>query len=103
MQTQTTLGRRRPLATALLCALLLPGTALAETKKEQELEARIAQLDSFLGSHEVCFARIGASAAATIVPTVLASTGGMTGARSAAITPRPTSGGTNSPSRSRAR
>ncbi len=44
MQTQTTLGRRRPLATALLCALLLPGTALAETKKEQELEARIAQL-----------------------------------------------------------
>lgn len=46
MQTQTTLGRRRPLATALLCALLLPGTALAETKKEQELEARIAQLEA---------------------------------------------------------
>ena len=46
MQTQTTLGRRRTLATALLCALLLPGTALAETKKEQELEARIAQLEA---------------------------------------------------------
>ena len=46
MQTQTTPGRRRPLATALLCALLLPGTALAETKKEQELEARIAQLEA---------------------------------------------------------
>lgn len=46
MQTQTTLGRRRPLATALLCAMLLPGTALAETKKEQELEARIAQLEA---------------------------------------------------------
>ena len=46
MQTQTTLGRRRPLATALLCALLLPGAALAETKKEQELEARIAQLEA---------------------------------------------------------
>ena len=46
MQTQTTLGRRRPLATALLCALLLPGTELAETKKEQELEARIAQLEA---------------------------------------------------------
>ena len=46
MHTQTTLGRRRPLATALLCALLLPGTALAETKKEQELEARIAQLEA---------------------------------------------------------
>ena len=46
MQTQTTLGRRRPLATALLCALLLPGTALAETKKEQELQARIAQLEA---------------------------------------------------------
>ena len=46
MHTQTTLGRRRPLATALLCAMLLPGTALAETKKEQELEARIAQLEA---------------------------------------------------------
>ena len=46
MQTQMTPGRRRPLATALLCALLLPGTALAETKKEQELEARIAQLEA---------------------------------------------------------
>lgn len=46
MHTQTTLGRRRPLASALLCALLLPGTALAETKKEQELEARIAQLEA---------------------------------------------------------
>lgn len=46
MHTQTTLGRHRPLASALLCALLLPGTALAETKKEQELEARIAQLEA---------------------------------------------------------
>ncbi|TWH99931.1 hypothetical protein IP90_02938 [Luteimonas cucumeris] len=36
---------RRPLATALLVALLAPGMALAGTAKEKELEARIAQLE----------------------------------------------------------
>ena len=42
--------RRSPLATALLCALLAPGLALAQTatgqtEKERELEARVAQLE----------------------------------------------------------
>ncbi|TKR29311.1 hypothetical protein FCE95_14205 [Luteimonas gilva] len=36
---------RRPLAAAVLFALLAPGAALAATAKEKELEARIAQLE----------------------------------------------------------
>ncbi|MBB6600437.1 hypothetical protein H6X63_12420 [Luteimonas sp. MC1825] len=36
---------RRLLATAVLVALLAPGMALAQTAKEQELEARVAQLE----------------------------------------------------------
>ncbi len=36
---------RRPLAAAVLVALLAPGAALAATAKEKELEARIAQLE----------------------------------------------------------
>lgn len=36
---------RRPLATALLVALLAPGMAFAATAKEKELEARVAQLE----------------------------------------------------------
>lgn len=46
MHTVTTTGRRHRLATALLCALLLPGAAFAQSAKEQELEARIAQLEA---------------------------------------------------------
>ena len=46
MQTVTTTGRRHRLATALLCALLLPGAAFAQTVKERELEARVAQLEA---------------------------------------------------------
>lgn len=46
MHTATTTSRRRPLATALLCALLLPGAAFAQSAKERELEARIAQLEA---------------------------------------------------------
>ncbi|MFT4198768.1 MAG: hypothetical protein QM601_12840 [Pseudoxanthomonas sp.] len=37
---------RRPLAAAVFAALLAPGAALAETKKEKELEARVAQLEA---------------------------------------------------------
>ncbi|MFT3761575.1 MAG: DcaP family trimeric outer membrane transporter [Pseudoxanthomonas sp.] len=37
---------RRPLAAALFVALLAPGLALGQTKKEKELEARIAQLEA---------------------------------------------------------
>ncbi|MGV8941143.1 MAG: DcaP family trimeric outer membrane transporter [Lysobacter sp.] len=37
--------RRRPLATAVLIALLAPGMALAQTEREQALEARVAQLE----------------------------------------------------------
>jgi len=36
---------RRPLAAALLVALIAPGLAFAQTAKEKELEARIAQLE----------------------------------------------------------
>ncbi|MBF6026039.1 DcaP family trimeric outer membrane transporter [Lysobacter niastensis] len=45
-------GRRtllhRPLAAALLVALVLPGVAFAQTAKEQELEARVAQLEAMV-------------------------------------------------------
>ena len=44
MHTPTTTGRRAPLAIALFVALLAPGLAFAQSAKEQELEARIAQL-----------------------------------------------------------
>ena len=37
---------RRPLAVAVLVALLAPGAALAATAKEKELEARVAQLEA---------------------------------------------------------
>lgn len=46
MQTEFRAGRRRPLAMALFVALLAPGMALAGTAKEQELEARVAQLEA---------------------------------------------------------
>ena len=49
MQTVTTTGRRNRLATALLCALLLPGAAFAQSAKERELEARIAGLRARVG------------------------------------------------------
>lgn len=39
---------RRPLAAALLVALALPGMAFAQTAKEKELEARVAQLESMV-------------------------------------------------------
>ena len=37
---------RRPLSVALFAALLVPGMALAQTAKEKELEARVAQLEA---------------------------------------------------------
>ncbi|NUO76936.1 MAG: hypothetical protein HOQ32_13085 [Lysobacter sp.] len=40
--------RRRPLAAALLVALTLPGMAYAQTAKEKELEARVAQLEAMV-------------------------------------------------------
>ena len=36
---------RRPLATAVLLALMAPGLALAQSPREQELEARVAELE----------------------------------------------------------
>lgn len=45
MTTSIVSMARRPLATALLVALLAPGMALAANAKEKELEARIAQLE----------------------------------------------------------
>ena len=46
MHTPTATIRRAPLAIALFVALLAPGLAFAQTAKEQELEARIAQLEA---------------------------------------------------------
>ncbi|RPE80013.1 DcaP family trimeric outer membrane transporter [Vulcaniibacterium tengchongense] len=55
MSTRTTMParrhasiRRRPLAAALLVALALPGAAFAQTAKEKELEARVAQLEAMV-------------------------------------------------------
>lgn len=39
---------RRPLAAAVMFALLAPGVALAQTAKEKELEARVAQLEQMV-------------------------------------------------------
>ena len=41
-------ARRRPLAAAMLVALCLPGLAFAQTAKERELEARIAELEKMV-------------------------------------------------------
>ena len=46
MTTRIASMSRRPLTAALTMALLLPGVALADTKKEKELEARVAQLEA---------------------------------------------------------
>ena len=46
MSTGLASRHRRPLAAAVLFALLAPGVALAETAKEKELEARVAQLEA---------------------------------------------------------
>ena len=40
--------RRRPLTAALLVALALPGFAFAQTAKEVELEARVAELEKMV-------------------------------------------------------
>jgi len=45
MNTRIASMSRRPLAAALFVALLAPGLAFAQTVKEKELEARIAQLE----------------------------------------------------------
>jgi len=41
-------GVRRPLAVAVCLAVLAPGIALAQTAKERELEARVAQLEKMV-------------------------------------------------------
>ena len=46
--TQTHQARPRLLATAVLAALMLPGAAFAQTAKERELEARVAQLEQMV-------------------------------------------------------
>ncbi len=45
MTSRTAPAQRKPLAMALLVALVAPGMAFAQTAKEKELEARIAQLE----------------------------------------------------------
>lgn len=48
MSTTIRAGLRRPLAMAVCLALLAPGAALAQTAKERELEARVAQLEKMV-------------------------------------------------------
>lgn len=45
-KTSLSIAARKPLASALLLALLAPGVALAQSAKEKELEARVAQLEA---------------------------------------------------------
>lgn len=47
-RSSVTAGQRRLLALSVSVALLLPGTALAQTAKEKELEARVAQLEQMV-------------------------------------------------------
>lgn len=46
MTTRTASAMRKPLALAMFVALAAPGMAFAQTAKEKELEARIAQLEA---------------------------------------------------------
>ena len=46
MSAHTASMMRKPLVVAMLVALLAPGTAVAATAKEKELEARVAQLEA---------------------------------------------------------
>jgi hypothetical protein len=48
MSTGLARRHRRPLAAAVLLALLAPGVAFADAAKEQELEARVAQLEQLV-------------------------------------------------------
>ena len=48
MSTGLARQQRRPLAAALLIALLAPGVAFAQTAKERELEARVVQLEQLV-------------------------------------------------------
>lgn len=46
MTTRIATMARRPLALAMIVALMAPGVALAQSKKEKALEARVAQLEA---------------------------------------------------------
>lgn len=48
MSTGLAKRHRRPLAAAVMLALLAPGLAFAQTAKEKELEARVAQLEQLV-------------------------------------------------------
>ena len=91
--------RRRPLAAALLVALALPGMAFAQTAKEKELEARVAQLEAMVQQlvaqqqqqqsqiSEVKTAQATAPAAPAAPATATAATGAAAPIQSTTITP----------------
>lgn len=88
---------RQPLAAALLIALLLPGLALAETDKERELEARVAQLEQLVQQlvaqqqqAQVQVEAVRAAQAAQPQPAVAAA--GKPGIQATPITPGATAG-----------
>jgi len=93
--TQILKARPRLLATAVLAALTLPGVAFAQTAKERELEARVAQLEQMVQQlvaqqqqteNVVAEVRTAQAAQPAAAPTV-AGTGAAAPIQSTTITP----------------
>ncbi len=85
--------RRRPLATAMLLALLAPGVALAQSDREQALEIRVAQLERLVEQLVAQQSATGAGVAATTTPpaappAAVAAAGTLAPIQSTTITPQ---------------
>ncbi|MDC7808274.1 DcaP family trimeric outer membrane transporter [Luteimonas sp BLCC-B24] len=99
--TQTHQARPRLLATAVLTALMLPGAAFAQTAKERELEARVAQLEQMVQQlvaqqqqTETAVTEVRTAQAAQPAPAPAAATGTGAAAPIQTTTIVPTSGST---------
>lgn len=99
--TQTHQARPRLLATAVLAALMLPGAAFAQTAKERELEARVAQLEQMVQQlvaqqqqTETAVTEVRTAQAAQPAPAPVAATGTGAAAPIQRTTIVPTSGST---------
>lgn len=99
--TQTHQARPRLLATAVLAALMVPGAAFAQTAKERELEARVAQLEQMVQQlvsqqqqTETAVTEVRTAQAAQPAPAPVAATGTGAAAPIQTTTIVPTSGST---------
>lgn len=99
--TQTHQVRPRLLATAVLAALIVPGAAFAQTAKERELEARVAQLEQMVQQlvsqqqqTETAVTEVRTAQAAQPAPAPVAATGTGAAAPIQTTTIVPTSGST---------